>query len=107
MSFLRRHFGHPESTPHAAALEQAEHGVAIYWRPGCSFCMTLTAAVRRHQDAVAWVNIRQDAEAAAYVRSVNHGNETVPTVVIDGVAHTNPAPHLVRQALARLAAERP
>ena len=26
--------GHPPATPHAEALAQAEHGVAVYWRPG-------------------------------------------------------------------------
>ena len=31
--------------------------------------------------------------------SVNDGNETVPTVVIDGEAHTNPDPEVVRQRL--------
>ena len=45
------------------------------------------------------MNIWQDAEARAFVRSVNDGNETVPTVVIDGRAHTNPDPALVRQRL--------
>ena len=41
----------------------------------------------------------QDAEAAAYVREVNGGNETVPTVVIDGVPHTNPRPAMVLERL--------
>ncbi|WP_372728659.1 glutaredoxin family protein [Nocardioides sp.] len=104
MSLLRRLFGRPTATPHAAALARAQQGVAIYWRPGCPYCSALTAAVRRHQDHAAWVNIHRDPEAAAYVRSVNQGDETVPTVVIDGVAHTNPPPGMVRQALARIAA---
>ena len=48
-----------------------------------------------------WVDIWDDTEAAAFVRSVNDGNETVPTVVIDGKPHTNPAPSQVREALSR------
>lgn len=87
------------ATPHAAALEHGRQGVAIYWRPGCPFCLKLTARVRRHASRAAWVNIWEDPDAAAYVRSVNDGNETVPTVVIDGVAHTNPAPGMVLRAL--------
>ncbi|NLG20540.1 MAG: NrdH-redoxin, partial [Actinomycetales bacterium] len=51
------------------------------------------------RDKALWVNIWQDDEAAAFVRSVNDGNETVPTVVIDGEAHTNPDPEVVRQRL--------
>lgn len=50
-----------------------------------------------------WVNIWNDEEAAAYVRSVNNGNETVPTVVIDGQAYTNPSPLTVRSAVTRSA----
>lgn len=73
--------------------------VVIYWRPGCVFCMRLKAMLIGVGDGATWVNIWRDQEGAAYVRSVNDGNETVPTVVIDGVAHTNPAPSLVRQAL--------
>lgn len=46
-----------------------------------------------------WVDIWSDEDAAAYVRLVNDGNETVPTVIIDGVAHTNPPPTRVRSAL--------
>jgi mycoredoxin len=44
--------------------------------------------VRIHQ-----VNIWRDADAAAIVRSVADGNETIPTVVFaDGSAWVNPPP---------------
>jgi len=74
--------------------------VVIYWRPGCPFCMALQAVVRDRADRATWRNIWEDPEAAEFVRSVNNGDETVPTVVIDGVAHTNPSPLKVRKALA-------
>lgn len=76
--------------------------MAIYWRPGCLFSIALTNSIRRYADSAAWVNIWKDPEGAAYVRSVNGGNELVPTVVINGVAHPNPAPALVRSALKAL-----
>jgi mycoredoxin len=93
--------GLPEPTPHEEALARADRGVAIYWRPGCGFCATLGARVRKHADRAAWVNIWEDDAGAAYVRSVNAGAETVPTVVIDGVPHTNPPPRMVRRAMSR------
>jgi mycoredoxin len=40
-------------------------------------------------------NIWEDDEAAAFVRSVNNGNETVPTVVIGEEFLTNPSPAAV------------
>ncbi len=77
----------------------AAHDVVIYWRPGCPFCMALKATVRDRAGRATWRNIWEDPEAAAYVRSVNDGDETVPTVVIDGIPHTNPSPLKVRKAL--------
>jgi mycoredoxin len=44
-------------------------------------------------------NIWEDADAAAWVRSVNRGNETVPTLDIAGTALTNPTIDEVRTAL--------
>lgn len=73
--------------------------VVVYWRPGCIFCIRLRGALGRDRRKARWVSIWADEEAAAYVRSVNGGNETVPTVVIDGTPHTNPDPTLVRAAL--------
>lgn len=75
-------------------------GVVVYWRPGCGYCARLKSALGEHRERATWVNIWEDDEAAAFVRSVNNGNETVPTVVIDGEPHTNPAPALVKERLA-------
>jgi len=86
---------------HADAVAAAAQGrVVIYQRPGCPFCARLTAALgRTGREQAVWVDIWKDPQAAAYVRSVNDGNETVPTVVIDGTAHTNPPPARVKAAL--------
>ena len=92
--------GHPPPTPHDEALAHAEHGVAIYWRPGCPFSGRLRMAVRKDREQIAWVNIWEDDAGRAWVASVNDGNETVPTVVIDGAPHTNPDPAVVKAALA-------
>ena len=46
-------------------------------------------------------NIWDDPEAAAVVRSHARGNETVPTVVIDGVGLVNPSADAVAALLER------
>lgn len=88
---------------HSRLLEQPEdsaaRAVVVYWRPGCLYCSALRRRLGRSGAAATWINIWTDEEAAAFVRSANNGNETVPTVVIDGVAHTNPPADLVREAL--------
>lgn len=77
----------------------ADGKVVVYWRKGCPFCKRLQLVLgRRAKDAV-WVDIWADPDAAAYVRRVNDGNESVPTVVIAGEPHTNPPPRLVKQAV--------
>lgn len=49
-------------------------------------------------------NIWEDAEAAEFVRAMNRGNETVPTVVIGTDVYSNPTTALV---LDRLGIEQP
>ncbi|MGH9105506.1 MAG: glutaredoxin domain-containing protein [Acidimicrobiales bacterium] len=76
--------------------------VIVYWRPGCIFCQRLRFVLRWHRlRPSSMVNIWRDAEAAAFVRSVAGGNETVPTVVIDGQVLVNPPPKVVVEALRR------
>lgn len=81
---------------------EARPDVVIYWRPGCGFCAMLKARLGSARDRATWINIWEDEQGAAYVREVNGGNETVPTVVIDGVPHTNPSPKLVLERLRQL-----
>ncbi len=92
--------GGRRATSRAEALASGRD-VVVYWRPGCPWCERLRRGVGRAGADAAWVDIWRDDEAAAFVRGVNDGNETVPTVVIAGVAHTNPDPALVREALSR------
>lgn len=80
--------------------ELAGAHVVIYWRPLCAYCQRLRMRLGSSGKDAVWVNIWRDSEAAARIRAVNGGNETVPTVLIDGEAHTNPDPETVRRALA-------
>lgn len=73
--------------------------VVVYWRPGCGFCARLRSTLGERADQAQWVDIWEDAEAAAFVRSVNDGNEVVPTVVLDGIPVTNPDPQVVLDRL--------
>ena len=76
------------STSHA----RADHsGVVLYWRPMCKYCMRLRMGLRFTSLAYSEVNIWRDPDAAAFVRSVNDGNETVPTVTVAGRVLVNPS----------------
>ncbi|WP_409484340.1 glutaredoxin domain-containing protein [Arsenicicoccus dermatophilus] len=75
--------------------------VVVYWRPGCGYCSRLRQTLGDLADRATWVDVWTDEQASAYVRSVNDGNEVVPTVVMDGVPVTNPDPSLVQERLRR------
>jgi mycoredoxin len=77
----------------------ANQRVTLYWRPGCVFCLRMRFFLWRHRLSVQRINIWADPDAAAFVRSVANGNETVPTVVINGHPIVNPAPSQVVAAL--------
>lgn len=82
------------------AIPEDQRPVVIYWRPGCGYCQRLKFALGDAGSRATWVNIWQDEAAAAFVRSLNDGNETVPTVVIHGIPSTNPDAARVKEHLA-------
>lgn len=81
-----------------------DDSVTVYWRPGCGFCRSLFRQLEDSGLAFERVNIHEDPTAAAFVRSVANGNETVPTVRVGDVALVNPTGPDV---LATVAEERP
>ncbi len=94
-------YGGPPHTRYreVLAMPEQDRPVVIYWRPGCGFCGRLRSKLGKNANQARWVNIWQDPDAAAFVRSVNEGNEVVPTVVLDGIPVTNPDPQLVLDKL--------
>ena len=72
----------------------------VYWRPGCPFCSMLRAGLQREGISYREVNIWDDAQGAAFVRSVARGNETVPTVTVGSVSLVNPSAGEVAELLA-------
>ena len=73
----------------------------VHWRPGCPFCAALLFGLWLRRVPHRRIDIWKDTEAAAWVRSVNGGNETVPTVRIGELVLTNPSTGVVIDALAR------
>ena len=77
--------------------------VTVYWRPGCPYCAALRRGLRRAGLVPTEVNIWNDPGAAAIVRSVAGGDETVPTVVIAGTGFVNPNVRTVLDAVRAVA----
>ncbi len=83
-------------------LDSADE-LEFFWRPGCPFCMMLERDLDRAGIAVTRRNIWDEPEAAAIVRSVADGNETVPTIRIGDRSLVNPPITEVAQLLAEVA----
>jgi mycoredoxin len=78
--------------------------ITVYWRPGCGFCAGLERRLDHLGVPLHKRNIWEDPDAAATVRSIANGNETVPTVVIGEARMVNPSADAV---LAAIRAEAP
>ena len=74
--------------------------IQFYWRPGCPFCMILDRALSGIEIPLEKHNIWEDPDAAAFVRSVANGNETVPTVRVGDQFMVNPSAKQVAAAVA-------
>ena len=78
--------------------------LTMYSTTWCGYCHRLKSQMDREGIAYTVIDIERDPDAAAFVESVNGGNQTVPTVRFDdGSALTNPSIIQVREQLARLA----
>jgi glutaredoxin len=74
--------------------------LTVYWRPGCPYSMRLKARLRLARIPFHAVNIWDDPDAAAVVRSVNDGDELAPTVRIGADRYLrNPSFRELRAAL--------
>lgn len=74
--------------------------ITVYSTPWCGHCHRLAGQLDREGIAYTVVDIEDEPDAAAIVREVNGGSETVPTVVFaDGSALTNPSLQQVRDRI--------
>jgi mycoredoxin len=75
--------------------------VTMYTTTWCGYCRRLKDQLDREGIAFTEVDIERDEDAAEVVMRVNHGNQTVPTVVFpNGTALTNPSLAEVKQHIA-------
>lgn len=84
------------SAAEAQRLSAVDGLPVVYWRAGCKYCLRLRFRLGLDAGRAHWVDIWRDPAGAEVVRSVNGGDETVPTVVVAGRPYVNPDPAWVR-----------
>jgi mycoredoxin len=76
--------------------------LTMYTTSWCGYCVRLKRGLEREGIEFDEVNIETDPEAEAFVMQTNHGNATVPTLLLpNGEVLTNPP---LPQLLAALSA---
>ncbi len=84
------------------SVQTPESGtITMFSTSWCGYCQRLKTQLDREGIPFTEVNIEEDPASAEFVMEVNHGNQTVPTVLFpDGSAATNPSLIEVRKRLA-------
>ena len=88
------------STEPEPTVDSTAAAITVYWRPGCGFCRRLLRWLDRAEVPTTRHNIWEDPKAAAAVRAITGGDETVPTVTIGEQALINPSPRRLRAEIA-------
>ena len=74
--------------------------ITMFSTSWCGYCRRLKSQLDREGIRFTEVDIERDPESARFVEKVNHGNQTVPTILFpDGSAATNPSVIEVKQRL--------
>lgn len=77
--------------------------ILVYGHPTCPAVPPVTAMLAQAKVPYTYINIRQDGQAAARVRTINGGNESVPTLVFpDGSTLTEPSAGALKRKLEAL-----
>jgi mycoredoxin len=80
-----------------------EKEIIVYGRPGCFQVRSTRAFLEKWAIPHKYLDIRQDPEAATFVRETNRGNESVPTLVFsDGTTLTEPTQVVLKAKLEEL-----
>lgn len=78
--------------------------LTLYTTTWCPYCTRLKKLLDEKEIGYTEVDVEADADAAAFVESVNNGNRVVPTALYsDGTTATNPPASQVRKKLDELA----
>jgi mycoredoxin len=65
--------------------------IKVYGTKWCPDCFRAKQVLGRHNIPFTWIDIESDAQALEYVKAVNHGSHSVPTIVFpDGSVLVEP-----------------
>ncbi|MGB9674046.1 MAG: glutaredoxin family protein [Anaerolineales bacterium] len=85
----------------------SESIIRVYGTNWCGDCIRAKQFFQKHQIPYEWVDIDRDKEAERIVMEINHGNRSVPTIVLpDGNILVEPSnSELEEKLLSKLGSE--
>ncbi len=82
---------------------ETTNDITMYGTTWCSDCRVAKRVFSQHNIGFTWVDIEQDEAGAAKVLEINHGNQSVPTIIFsDGSTLTEPSAAVLTQKLGAL-----
>jgi len=74
--------------------------IIVYGTNWCGDCIRTRIFLKHHAIPYTWVNIDQDKQAEQFVIQTNHGNRSVPTIVLNsGTILVEPSNHELAKKL--------
>jgi glutaredoxin-like protein len=74
--------------------------IKVYGTDWCGDCRQTRRFLDRHAIPYQWINIDHNPAAEAFVRQMNHGNRSVPTIVLlDGRVLVEPSNQQLEKSL--------
>ena len=73
--------------------------IEFYGASWCGDCVRAKAFLVKHNVTFEYIDVDFVASAAAKVESINNGKRIIPTLIVDGVALTNPSNEVLAEAL--------
>ena len=64
--------------------------IKVYGADWCSDCISAKNFLKSKDIEFEYIDITDDKQAINFVEKVNNGRRVIPTLVIDGIIHTNP-----------------
>jgi thioredoxin reductase (NADPH) len=64
--------------------------IKVYGADWCSDCLNVKKFLDSKEIEYEYIDITDNQEAIALVEQINNGRRVIPTLMVDGVSHTNP-----------------
>ncbi len=74
--------------------------IKLYGADWCSDCVSAKKALNSKGVEYEYIDITDNEEAITFVEKLNNGRRVIPTLMVDGISHTNPGINFLMKLIA-------